>query len=335
MTAGVHPRPVVGARRAACASTGNTSASLAIYCAATSLMRAVIFNRQRQDLLRQAVAGSRTRGADVQIAGDFDLRPAAGAGRVPAAPASTWSTASTRSGSKARRRSCSASSKRCGGGAGLGRGAGREPRQRVELRQGVAELKELGLIDRTPRLRWLKRAGADTFYQLFDRLGCVERGQFDRSRHDDYMRAMDAANRRADTLGECGSRSTAGETCPRRCGRWTGAAGWCGRRPTPRCSTPKAKVGAGGLGCEPGHAASVAGLRKLVAEGSSRGRRVVRADGPRVEGPGRDRWRTTAPTEDVRRELGQARRDGCRSPTAPCRCPTTSTRSSRRSELYA
>ncbi len=32
-----------GAKRAACASTGNTSASLAIYCAATQLMRGVIF----------------------------------------------------------------------------------------------------------------------------------------------------------------------------------------------------------------------------------------------------------------------------------------------------
>jgi threonine synthase len=33
----------VGAQRAACASTGNTSASLAMYCAVTRLMKAVIF----------------------------------------------------------------------------------------------------------------------------------------------------------------------------------------------------------------------------------------------------------------------------------------------------
>src|SRR5262245_66228825 len=33
----------IGARRAACASTGNTSASLALYCSVTNLMRAVIF----------------------------------------------------------------------------------------------------------------------------------------------------------------------------------------------------------------------------------------------------------------------------------------------------
>ncbi|HYW81527.1 MAG TPA: pyridoxal-phosphate dependent enzyme, partial [Thermoguttaceae bacterium] len=33
----------VGAKRAACASTGNTSASLALYCSITRLMKAVIF----------------------------------------------------------------------------------------------------------------------------------------------------------------------------------------------------------------------------------------------------------------------------------------------------
>ena len=34
---------MIGARRAACASTGNTSASLAVYCAVTRLMRGIIF----------------------------------------------------------------------------------------------------------------------------------------------------------------------------------------------------------------------------------------------------------------------------------------------------
>ena len=40
----------IGAKRAACASTGNTSASLAMYCAVTRLMKAVIFIGSRQDL---------------------------------------------------------------------------------------------------------------------------------------------------------------------------------------------------------------------------------------------------------------------------------------------
>src|SRR5205823_6496519 len=43
MTAAFTHARLVGARRAACASTGNTSASLAVYFSATGLMRAIIF----------------------------------------------------------------------------------------------------------------------------------------------------------------------------------------------------------------------------------------------------------------------------------------------------
>src|SRR5712692_10414330 len=43
MTAAFTHARMVGARRAACASTGNTSASLAVFCSATGLMRAIVF----------------------------------------------------------------------------------------------------------------------------------------------------------------------------------------------------------------------------------------------------------------------------------------------------
>src|SRR4030095_7601162 len=63
---------MVGARRAACASTGNTSASLAVFCSATGLMRAIIFigsGKISYGKLAQALDhGALT----VQIAGDFD-----------------------------------------------------------------------------------------------------------------------------------------------------------------------------------------------------------------------------------------------------------------------
>src|SRR5439155_26598011 len=61
-----------GARRAACASTGNTSAALAVFCAATGLMRAIVFigsGKIAYGKLAQALDhGALT----VQIAGDFD-----------------------------------------------------------------------------------------------------------------------------------------------------------------------------------------------------------------------------------------------------------------------
>ena len=63
---------MIGARRAACASTGNTSASLAVYCAVTRLMRGIIFigsGKISYGKLSQALDyGALT----IQIAGDFD-----------------------------------------------------------------------------------------------------------------------------------------------------------------------------------------------------------------------------------------------------------------------
>ena len=63
---------MVGAKRAACASTGNTSASLAMYCSVTQLMKAVIFigsGKISYGKLSQALEyGALT----VQISGDFD-----------------------------------------------------------------------------------------------------------------------------------------------------------------------------------------------------------------------------------------------------------------------
>ncbi len=62
----------IGAKRAACASTGNTSASLAAYCSVSKLMKAVIFigsGKISYGKLSQALDyGALT----VQIAGDFD-----------------------------------------------------------------------------------------------------------------------------------------------------------------------------------------------------------------------------------------------------------------------
>ena len=72
MSAAFSHARLVGASRAACASTGNTSASLALYCSVTRLMKAVIFigsGKISYGKLSQALDyGALT----VQIAGDFD-----------------------------------------------------------------------------------------------------------------------------------------------------------------------------------------------------------------------------------------------------------------------
>ena len=72
MTAAFTHARMVGATRAACASTGNTSASLAMYCAVTRQMKGIIFigsGKISYGKLSQALDyGALT----VQIAGDFD-----------------------------------------------------------------------------------------------------------------------------------------------------------------------------------------------------------------------------------------------------------------------
>src|SRR5207302_234796 len=73
MTAAFTHARLVDARRAACASTGNTSASLAVFCSATGLMRAIVFigsGKISYGMLAQALDhGALT----VQIVCDFDV----------------------------------------------------------------------------------------------------------------------------------------------------------------------------------------------------------------------------------------------------------------------
>jgi len=103
MTAAFTHAHMTGAKRAACASTGNTSASLSLYCSATGLMRGIVFigsGKISYGKLAQALDhGALT----IQIAGDFDDAMQ----RVQQIAKKKWasisSTVSTHSGSKARK----------------------------------------------------------------------------------------------------------------------------------------------------------------------------------------------------------------------------------------
>ena len=163
---------LVGATTAACASTGNTSASLALYCSVTKLMKAVIFvgsGKIAYGKLSQALDyGALT----VQISGDFDDAMARVQGSHAASWASTWSTASTPSGSKGRRRSCTGCSRpsagRCPTGSSCPAATWATPARSA---RPSASCKQLGLIDRVPRLAVINAAGADTLYELVEKRG--------------------------------------------------------------------------------------------------------------------------------------------------------------------
>src|SRR5947209_4948184 len=191
----------IGAKRAACASTGNTSASLAMYCAATRLMKAVIFigsGKISYGKLSQALDyGALT----IQIAGDFDdamvrvqevcrdlgmyLVNSVNPFRLEGQKTIMYRVL------EALRWEVPDWIVVPGGNLGNSSAFGK----------AFAELKHLGLIDRIPRLAVINAAGADTFDQLFSH--CEVRwngGAVDKPKIDDFYREMDKEARRADTL---------------------------------------------------------------------------------------------------------------------------------------
>jgi threonine synthase len=276
MTAAFTHAQTVGARRAACASTGNTSASLAIYCAATSLMRAVIFigsGKISYGKLSQALEhGALT----VQIAGDFDdaLRRVQEVSRQLGIYLVNSVNPFRLEGQKsvmfrvleALRWEIPDWIVVPGGNLGNSSAFGK----------AFIELKELGLIDRIPRIAIVNAAGANTFYQLYEKHGVRwNNGKPDSAKIDGYMTAMDAANARADTLASA-IEINRPVNLPKAL-RALERCGGCVREVSDQeILDAKAKIGAGGLGCEPASAAAVAGLLKLVKEGViDRGERAV------------------------------------------------------------
>jgi threonine synthase len=267
MTAAFTHARMVGAKRAACASTGNTSASLAVFCSATGLMKAVIFigsGKISYGKLAQALDhGALT----VQIAGDFDdamqrvqqvsrqlgiyLVNSINPFRLEGQKTIMYRVLEAR---------------------------GWEPPDWVVVPGGnlgnvsafgkaFIELADLGLLKRLPRLAVINATGADTFFQLHERHGLRWRtGRPDRGVIDGYYGYLDAEGTRAATIA-----SAIEINRPVNLPKALRALDRCGgvvREATDQeILDAKARVGAGGLGCEPASAASVAGAKKLRQEG--------------------------------------------------------------------
>lgn len=272
MTAAFTHARMVGARRAACASTGNTSASLAIYCAAggghfpAEPMRAVIFIGSGKISFGKLSQALEHGALTIQIAGDFDdaLRQVQEVSRRLGIYLVNSINPFRLEGQKAiMLRVLEALRWRVpdwiavpGGNLGNVSSFGK----------AFIELQELGLIERPPRFAVVNASGANTFYQLYEREGLRwNGGQFEQPKINTFMSAMDAANRRADTLA-----SAIEINRPVNLPKALRALERCGgvvREVTDQeILDAKAKVGAGGLGCEPASAASVAGVLKLVKE---------------------------------------------------------------------
>ena len=255
---------LTGATRAACASTGNTSASLAVYCAATQLMRGVIFigsGKISYGKLSQALEhGALT----LQIHGDFDdaLRRVQEVSRRLGIYLVNSVNPFRLEGQKtimyrvleALRWEVPDWVVVPGGNLG----------NVSAFAKAFSELLELGLIPRVPRLAVVNATGANTFDELFDKHALRwNGGRFDRPKVDAYLAALD---RRADTLASA-IEINHPVNLPKALRALDRCDGVARAIPDAEILDAKAKIGAGGLGCEPASAASVAGLRRLVAEG--------------------------------------------------------------------
>jgi threonine synthase len=258
---------MIGAARAACASTGNTSASLAMYCAVTRLMKAVIFigsGKISYGKLSQALDyGALT----VQIAGDFD--DAMARVKEVSRELNIYLVNSVNPFRLEGQKSVMYRVLEAlrweipdwivvpGGNLGNSSAFGK----------AFAELMYLGLIERPPRLAVINAAGADTLYELYTRHGVRwNGGKADMGTVDRFYEQMDRDNRKASTIASAIEINRPVNL--RKCLRALEACQGVVRQVTDQeILDAKAKVAAGGLGCEPASAASVAGAKLLRDEG--------------------------------------------------------------------
>jgi len=247
MTVGVTQAVLLGARAVACASTGNTSASMATYAALAGL-QALVFIPEGMiayGKLAQALAyGAQT----LQVQGDFDaamqlvrqvcdelgiyLLNSLNPFRVEGQKAIIFETLQQRSWEVPDWIVFPAGN--LGNTAAFGK--------------ALHELQELGLISRLPRLAAVQAHGANPFYRSFV-------GGF-QQRERVTARTVATAIR----IGNPVSYERAVRSL-----RWTN--GLVTEVSDGEIMEAKAQVDGAGIGCEPASAAAVAGARRLAAKG--------------------------------------------------------------------
>ena len=255
-----------GATAVACASTGNTSASMAAYAAQAGLPALVFVPRGKvaAGKLAQALAyGART----LLVRGDFDacLRLARESadklGVTLLNSVNPWRI----EGQKTivlemlQQRDWEPPDWIVVPGGNLGNSSA--------FGKAFAELLELGLIERAPRLAVINAAGANTLYELFERRGLRwNGGEPDLEIVRKYYAELDAGGAKADTIASAIEINRPVNLL--KCLRALDVCDGVVREVTDQeILDAKARVGSGGFGCEPASAASVAGAKLLREQG--------------------------------------------------------------------
>ncbi len=248
MAGGLTQARRVGARSVVCASTGNTSASMASYAAICGLQALVIFPVGYVSLgkIAQSVAYGAT---NVQIEGDFD--DALDLVRLAAKHLPVYLLNSINpfrlEGQKSiiiellHQRGWRVPDWIVVPGGNLGNSSA--------FGKALVELRALGLIDRLPRLAIVQAEGANPLYRSFTEGAATLTP----------VRAQTVAT--AIRIGNPASFAKAWRTL-----EWTD--GVVTEVSDQAIMDAKARIDAAGIGCEPASAASVAGIRRLMDEGT-------------------------------------------------------------------
>ncbi|HEV57882.1 MAG TPA: threonine synthase [Phycisphaerales bacterium] len=275
MTAAFSHACMVGARSSACASTGNTSASMSLYAHACGLKCTVFIGSGRIAFgkLSQAMDYG---GHTIQIRGDFD-----DCMRQVQAVCAREGIYLVNSLNPFRLEGQKTIMYRVLEGLGWevpdwiivpGGNLGNSS----AFGKAFAELRRVGLIDRVPRLAVVNATGANTLTQLFNERGLRwNDGRVDQAVIDAYY---DDLTQRGFSPHTCASaieisRPVNLKKCLRALDICNGVV--LAVRDE-EILDAKAQIGATGLGCEPASAATIAGLKHLLADGVvGRDERVV------------------------------------------------------------
>ena len=133
--------------------------------------------------------------------------------------------------------------------------------------KAFAELKELKLIERAPRLAVINATGANTLFDLYENHGLrFNGGAVDEAKIDAYYDELNRTGYRPDTIASAIeiSRPVNLKKCLRALEICDGVVREVSDE---KIVEAKAVIGRAGLGCEPASAASLAGLRLLREQG--------------------------------------------------------------------
>ena len=268
MTAAFTHARMVGAKRVACASTGNTSASLAMFASLAEMQGVVFIGSGKISLgkLSQALDyGALT----LQVQGDFDAclrRIRQIAVDVPEMGIYLMNSVNPfrLEGQKSimfrilEARDWDAPDWVIVPGGNLGNSSA--------FGKAFMELKELGLIKKIPRLAVINASGANTLYRIAHEQGvCWTDGKYDAETVQKYYAWMDESNQQAHTVASAIEISRP-VNLPKALRALCVMNGVVREVTDEEILEHRAMVARWGFGCEPASAASVAGLRQLIDE---------------------------------------------------------------------